>query len=136
VNYSPRDVAEARSVRQILPTPQTEDVGGYAYECIYLAVRFPPKAHLAGEDLEAHVEGTFKPKLGRLELALDPPLAARFALVDARRALEDFDRFGLPEAGGFNDQDASWLVLIRCALTARERAEAERAREETLEPEG
>ena len=115
---------------ETLPTPETEDVGGFAYEAVYLMARHAAR----GKDPEEHFERVTQPRLERLEEALAPTDAARFALYDARRALEDLDRFGLPEAGGFNDQDASWLLLVRCALAARERAEAEREREEAPEP--
>lgn len=63
--------------------------------------------------------------LEALEDILQPTIDDHMAWAYALELFVDFKRYGLPHGGGHAEQDAEYMYILDCILTAQERAERE-----------
>lgn len=120
----------ARQQGQMLPTPASQENGGYAYEMLYLGFRVRPEPYLMGEELNNFIRENLQPQAKTLAMGLRATKDDYLAYYYARDLLEKYNRYGMPREGGYMDQDYEWIIVMDCILTARERAESLTEREE------
>jgi hypothetical protein len=116
----------------VIPSPHPDQVGGWVYECAYLHFRnsAKPPREVPPHRLGDYQQRTLNARVTALEDMLTPSLEEQRCFVYAMNLYVDHERHGYPEAGGYNDQPASYLYILDCIRTARDNAEAYERQEE------
>lgn len=130
MQFSAEDVWEAAQEGVEFPSPENEEVEGFAYKMCYLHFRVRPELHLIDVALDNFFKHQLEPQVARLTELLEPTYGDYLAYHSAVPAHREYEQFGSPEPGGWLHQPAWWLCVIDCALVAKERAGSQNMREE------
>lgn len=122
------DIDEDDPMDADLPRPGEEDIGGYAYERLYMDFRYQAPEHLTGTEVEDFLKWEVGQYYERLDEIIEPTQGDILAYNRAVKLFQRYERHGYPEEGTWRAQPAAWLHVIDCVLSAKERAMSERAR--------
>lgn len=75
----------------------------------------------------------YEERLGALDEYFDPGLPEYLAYRSGMLYWRDFQRYGMPVAGGYQEQRADWIFVMHTVQTASERAESVTRHEEEVE---
>jgi hypothetical protein len=114
-----------------IPYTHPDQVGGWVYECAYLYFRLgkAPK-EVPAHSMADYQHRTLTAHVCALEDILTPTVEEQRCFVYGMNLYVEHERHGYPEAGGYNDQAASYLYILDCIRTARDNAEAYERQEE------
>lgn len=80
--------------------------------------------------MDAYLENNVRPLVEALEDVLGPTPEEHECFAAAMELYVAHERHGLPEAGGYHDQDALYVHILECVQAARANAEALTRQEE------
>lgn len=103
--------------------PDYPDLGGWVYERAFIHFCSTAPKEVPPDKLHTYYDKHVGNLIETLQLIMAPSQEDQWAFYDAMEIFTEYEKYGFPEAGGFYDQDSTYMAVLDCVRTARDAAD-------------